>query len=578
MFARYALTFSRGARRHELLNTARSNGFATVSDRSGFLLVAEETIPLLEAQDVLLVGQLFACDGARLTSLEPILAGRSAGGISAPALAGHWGNFALFDASQDQPSLYRDPSGSVPVYHVRHGGADVFVSDAEFAAKLGLLADPRVDITFAIHWLQFPFLRTRRCGLENAVEILPGVNYARASSGAWSESARWRPAQFLARRDAILDPSQAARQLRETTLSAVASQATQNNILLQLSGGLDSSIIAACLSESGIEFDGVNFATRSADGDERGYAHDVAASCGVTIRELIEGGTPSLETAATPGFRPPTNPLLLPFQQAIDEAAREAAAGVLVDGAGGDNLFCYITSAAPILDALWWSGRQTGLAAASDIATRANCTWWRLASATTRRMFRRRVRWKENRSLLRRGTLLRSAEAHPWLEGLPRALPGKREHVEALVHIQHFLDRGTTGSVRTLHPLLAQPLLELCLRIPSWLWMRGGRDRAIARDAFHDLLPASILARRSKGSLESLLHRAFARLAPQMRDLLQSGELRRSGILDDAAVDRAFAGASELRDDLQLRISELVALELWLQSWRSFDRRRAAAP
>jgi asparagine synthase (glutamine-hydrolysing) len=577
MFARYALTFSRGAHRHGLLDAARSRGFATITDRSGFLLVADDDIPLLEAQDVLVVGQLFSRDGARLTTLGPILASSSTGGISPPALNRHWGNFVLFDASQEQPSLYRDPSGSVPVYHVRHGGEDFFVSDAEFAAGLGLLPDPRVDLTFAIHWLQFPFLRTRRCGLENVAEILPGVRYAKESTGAWIERAEWRPSQFLARRAAIFDPAEASRRLRETALATVAPQVTDRNVHLQLSGGLDSSIIAACLSEKGVEFEGVNFATRSADGDERRYARDVADSCGVTLRELVESGTPSLEAAAV-SFRPATNPLLLPFQQAIDEAAREAGAGVLVDGAGGDNLFCYITSAAPILDAIWWSGPRAGLAAASDIATRADCTWWRLASATARRALRQRARWKEDRSLLRRGALLGRAEPHPWLEGLPRALPGKKEHVEALVHIQHFLDRGATGSIRSLHPLLAQPLLELCLQIPSWLWMRGGRDRAIARDAFHDLLPASVFARRSKGSLQGLLHRAFARLAPEMRDLLHSGELRRHRILDEPALNRAFAGASELRDDLQLRITELVALELWMQSWRSFDARRAARP
>lgn len=578
MFARYALTFSRGAHRHQLLNAAKSIGLPSIADRSGFLLVAEDAVPLLEGHDVVVVGQLFARDGARLTTLDPILAHGGSAGISPPALARHWGNFALFDASKEQPSLYRDPSGSVPVHHVRDRGEDVFVSDAEFAAKLGLLQDPRPDITFAIHWLQYPFLRTRRCGLEEVVEILPGMRYAKVSAGTWSETAHWRPAQFLARRDAILDPAEAARRLRETALATVAPQVTRSNVLLQLSGGLDSSIIAACLSEKGIEFEGINFATRSADGDERRYARDVAESCGATVRELLEGPAPLLQPPADATFRPATNPLLRPFQQAIDEAARKAGAGVLVDGAGGDNLFCYITSAAPVLDALWWSGPRASLAAASDIATRADCTWWKLASATTRRALRRRVRWKEDRSLLRRGALLARAEPHPWLQALPRALPGKREHVEALVHIQHFLDRGATGSVRTLHPLLAQPLLELCLRIPSWLWMRGGRDRAIARDAFHHLLPASVLARRSKGSLEGLLHRAFARLAPQMRDLLQSGELRRNRILDEAELDRACAGASELRDDLQLRISELVALELWLQSWRSFDRRRVAAP
>jgi asparagine synthase (glutamine-hydrolysing) len=108
--------------------------------------------------------------------------------------------------------------------------------------------------------------------------------------------------------------------------------------------------------------------------------------------------------------------------------------------------------------------------------------------------------------------------------------------------------------------------------------MRGGRDRAIARDAFRNLLPGPVFARRSKGSLEGLLHRAFTQLTPQMRDMLLSGELRRNHILDDAAIDAAFEDAEQLRDDRQLRITELVALELWLQCWRSFDGRRAAGP
>lgn len=578
MFARYALTFARGAHRHDLLTAAKSDGLMTIIDRSAFLLVAEKGTALLEASDAILIGQLFAADGQRLTSLEPILDGGATPGISDSTLARHWGNFALFDASLEQPYVYRDPSGSVPVYHCRHGREDVFVSDAPLATRLGLLRDPRPDMTFAVHWLQFPFLRTRRCGLEGVVEILPGIRYEKGAGGGWTEKSAWRPAQFLARRDAILDPLEAASRLQDAALATVPPQVTGGNMLLQLSGGLDSSIIAACLSQAGVEYTGVNFATRSADGDERGYARDVAQRFGVTLRELVEGRTPSLEESAVAGFRPAANPLLFPFQKAIQDAASEMGAELLVDGAGGDNLFCYVTSAAPVLDALWWSGGQAGLGAASDIAARAGCTWWKLASATTRCALKPRPHWKDDRSLLRREALLRRAEQHPWLEGLPRTLPGKKEHVEALVHIQHFLDRGGPPSIGVLHPLMAQPLLELCLRIPSWLWMRGGRDRAIARDALKNLLPEAVFARRSKGSLEGLLHRAFAQLAPQMRDLLLSGELRRHHILDDAAIDAAFADAARLRDDLQLRITELVALELWLQSWRSFDQGGAAGP
>lgn len=578
MLARYALTFARGAHRHDLLNAAKSEGLATIIDRSAFLLVAERGTALLEGPAAIVVGQLFCGDGGRLTSLEPLLDRGATEGISESALARHWGNFALFDASREQPYLYRDPSGSVPVYHCRHGDEDVFVSDAHLAVRLGLLRDARPDMTFAIHWLQYPFLRTRRCGLEGVVEILPGIRYVKVATGGWVERSQWRPAQFLARRDAILDPLEAASRLHDAALATVPPQVTGGKLLLQLSGGLDSSIIAACLSQAGIEFAGVNFATRSADGDERSYARAVAHRFGVTLRELVEGHSSSLEASALADFRPATNPLLFPFQKAIHDAASEFGADLLIDGAGGDNLFCYVTSAAPVLDALWWSGGRTGLTAASDIATRAGCTWWKLASATARRALKRPTRWKEDRSLLRPQALLREAEQHPWLERLPRALPGKREHVEALVHIQHFLDRGAPLSLGALHPLMAQPLLELCLRIPSWLWMDGGRDRAIARDAFKNLIPGPIFARRSKGSLEGLLHRAFTQLAPQMHDLLLSGELRRNHILNVAALEAAFEDAARLRDDLQLRITELVALELWLQSWRSSVGRRAADP
>lgn len=568
MFARYALTFGRGRHRHDLRAAAMAIGLATIVDRPDFIFVAGQGTTFLEAPGTLLVGQIFSADGVRLTSLEPALqAARREHG--AWAFSDHWGNFALFETAGGRASIYREPSGTVPVYHCRKGGEDVFVSDAAFAVQLGLLREAGPDMHFAVHWLQFPFLRTRRSGLGDVSEILPGVRWTAGSAGGWDETAAWRPAAFLARRDAILDPAEAERRLRHTALATIARQIPNTKPLLQLSGGLDSSIIAACLGEAAIDFAAVNFASRSADGDERDYAREVAKQAGVRLHELLEGGTPSLDPDPSPTFRPPANPLLRPLQAAIAAAAVELKCGLILDGAGGDNLFCSVTSAAPVLDALWWSGPRAALASASDIAARADCTWWKLASATCRRALKPQLAWKEDRSLLQREALLARPDPHPWLQGLPNALPGKKEHVQALVHIQHFLDRGAPAGIGLLHPLMAQPLLELCLRIPSWMWVRVGRDRAIARDAFRDLLPGSVYRRRSKGSLEGLLHRAFARLAPDMRAILMTGELRRCRILDVDALDRAFAGAQLGRDDLQLRISELVALELWTGSWRT---------
>src|SRR3546814_15687375 len=56
-------------------------------------------------------------------------------------------------------------------------------------------------------------------------------------------------------------------------------------------------------------------------------------------------------------------------------------------------------------------------------------------------------------------------------------------------------------------PLLSQPIVELCLSIPTWQWVRGGRDRAVARAAVADLLPALIAQRRTKGGQTGFLRR-----------------------------------------------------------------------
>jgi asparagine synthase (glutamine-hydrolysing) len=220
-----------------------------------------------------------------------------------------------------------------------------------------------------------------------------------------------------------------------------------------------------------------------------------------------------------------------------------------------------------VIDAL--AGGSVGKAgrAAADIAARANCTIWDVIASAGRRLVKRRHPWKEDPSFLLPSARLPTCEPHPWLEGLA-VPPGKREHVKALVHIQHFLDRSPSA-IGFLHPLLAQPLLELCLRIPSWLWVGGGRDRAVARDAFAGLVPSSVLQRRMKGSLQSLLYRSFAQLLPQMRELLLEGELARSAIIDTVAVGAALTGEKWMADAVQLRISEMAALELWLRSWRS---------
>ena len=372
-------------------------------------------------------------------------------------------------------------------------------------------------------------------------------------------------------------PATSPRYLRTIAQRTITAQASGSTLLLQLSGGLDLSIIAACLAQSGTEFAAVNFASRSADGDERRHARAIAGRLGAPLKEILEEDLQCVIRAPSePRFRPGSNPVLLPLDEAVEQHRLELGADLLVDGGGGDNLFCYLNGTAAVLDALRARGPAFALHVLDDLAKLDACGLWDVAGQAVRRALPGGWwRWNEDRHFLKRDALLQRPEAHPWLDAPPLAYPGKREHVASLVHIQHFLDRRIGSRSAALHPLMAQPLIELCLAIPSWEWVRGGIDRAVAREAFSRLIPSSIIERRTKGSLEGVFHRSFERLRPELEDLLLSGRLVGLGIADAAALEKAFAPDNWRNSEVQMRISEMAALELWLESW---SRRRPGLP
>jgi asparagine synthase (glutamine-hydrolysing) len=121
----------------------------------------------------------------------------------------------------------------------------------------------RADLHFLRHWLCFPFLRTAATGVAGVRELLPGtaVRGAGAPATVWSPWDHTKPGPF-----ATFD--EAAQALRDALLHCVpALVPATGKIVLQLSGGLDSSIIAAALATAERRFSAVTFATRAADGD-----------------------------------------------------------------------------------------------------------------------------------------------------------------------------------------------------------------------------------------------------------------------------------------------------------------------
>ncbi|OYZ43400.1 MAG: hypothetical protein B7Y31_04035 [Novosphingobium sp. 16-62-11] len=147
-------------------------------------------------------------------------------------------------------------------------------------------------------------------------------------------------------------------------------------------------------------------------------------------------------------------------------------------------------------------------------------------------------------------------------------LPGKRDHVHAILASLAHVDGYPRHAIApTRFPLLSQPVVETALRIPSWLWVEGGQDRAVARAAFANRLPDLIRDRRSKGALDGY---ALAAIEQQTRELLPfllDGHLARQGLLDLARVESALRQRARRADPRAHLLLPLIDTESWLRAW-----------
>ena len=120
-----------------------------------------------------------------------------------------------------------------------------------------------------------------------------------------------------------------------------------------------------------------------------------------------------------------------------------------------------------------------------------------------------------------------------------------------------------------LTPLLAQPVVETCLSVPSWAWRSGGRDRSLARRAFAADLPPTILRRHVKGGPDGFTARMVDRFRDEIRQSLLDGHLARQKIIDREAIAAELDGGAGGDGARRARILEPVAAEAWIASWLS---------
>lgn len=532
---------------------------------SGLRLFATDDLPLRPTVggDGFVLGHLFDASGT--PEAGPVECGLSRCGAER-LVRGVWGSYVAVARQGHQLTVLRDPSGGLACYHVEVEDALYLTSAPHLLIDCGLIP---VELDWPIIANALTRHRTRLAAtaLRGIRELLPGtlMTVGRESTAVLEVWDPWRHAAHSTEGEA----AERLEHVLSATLQAWAR--TTRRPLIEVSGGLDSAVVAAGIAAAAPGASLITFAAGPGDADETDYAKAIAEHLGLDL----EIAAPRLEdvdlTRSLSGDLP--RPNARAFTQAADAQslrhARSIGADAFVSGGGGDDVFCYLRTVLPAIDRLQAEGWRAMGRTARHIAVMNHSTYWEALSRIARRLLRGRSGKPAGElTFLRSDHLATEITAEP--DATDRLIPpGKADHVRGLLTIQNFLE----GHARVQHapilsPLLSQPIVECCLSIPSWRWCEDGRNRAVARGAFARHLPGIVIERRSKGGFDGFCARLLQGNRTLIRDMLADGHLARQGLLDRAAVDRAIRNLSPPAD-MVTRLLSLVDVESWVTSWSS---------
>lgn len=498
--------------------------------------------------------------------------------------------FALWDRATHTLFAARDRYGKKPFFYTEQNGVFAFASELS-----------------ALRTLPFLRLTTSRAQLGQFLVY----EYCPTPATIHREACKLPPAHFLLHRGGVTrtapywslpvpaGKAEASKpELRQRLLELLDQAVTRRLVSdvplgVFLSGGLDSSLVAALMARHGGRIKTFSIGFSEASYDESSYARLVAErigsehterildanACGALLPEIVE----RLD-------EPMSDPSMVPTYL-LSQLTREKVT-VALGGDGGDELFAGYETFYAMRLADWYA-RLPGFARA---VARPLCGLLPQSSGymNPRLMARTFLDGADNPAWQRTQRwlapfspeLLRRVMPDPGLDLSPeevfrptRALydsypaPTPLEKCFAVLARQFLLDYilvkvdrcSMMHSLEVRAPLLDRDLAEFVWRLPVNLKLRGLSGKHLLRRAAVGLVPEEILRRPKRGFLIPVAGWLRGVLRPLVRDLLCETALKRQGLFDPHAVARLVDEHMQGRADHRRPLWTMLVLQLWLR-------------
>lgn len=496
--------------------------------------------------------------------------------------------FALWDARRRRLLLGRDRLGIKPLYYREEPARLLFASEAKAILTVADVA-PAVDPAGLHDYLALGYTPAPT-SFFRGIRKLPPASLLVAERGRVRVTRFWAP---RAEPTATLHEEEWAETLLATMDRAVAAQMVSDVPLgAFLSGGIDSSTIVALMarhSDRPVKTYAIGFAGASGAAyyNELPWARRVAQVFGTDHREILV--TPDVTTLLPRllwHMDEPVADTALVTTYLVAEFARQDVT-VILSGVGGDELFGgYRRYLGPHYDRLY-----------------ARLPRWFRDSVAPRLA---RALPSDRHSPI--GNLVRHARAYVLSHGQsleeryrsfvqifpPSALPGllrepldtpdrltaafaaavdgdalsRMSRVDLLTQLPDDLllltDKMTMAtSLECRVPFLDNTIVDLSLRMPSELKIRGGHLKHVLKRALVGLLPPEILARRKRGFGAPAGAWFRAELAALVQALASRESVEKRGLIHWEPVEQVIAAHGAGREDCTDHLVALVNLEVW---------------
>ncbi len=492
--------------------------------------------------------------------------------------------FAIFDERRASVFLARDRTGIKPLHYAIDGNRLVFASELK-----ALLRDPAlrkgIDPLALDDYLAYEFVPSPGSIVRGIKKLEPGHTLTWSVTESRHRLRRyWSPQLNL---DGAGGPGQGIEMEEECQrLRSVLRESVRKELISDvplgvfLSGGIDSSAVAAMMTQLGGEVKSfsVGFADRSFD--ESAHARMVAKHLGTDHHELTL--EPRMLLDLVPRLpdlldEPLGDASIIPTYLLSEFTRRHVK--VALGGDGGDELF----AGYPTLQAHRLAGyylkvpRLLREGLVEPVVRRLPVSRGNLSFDFRAKRFvsgagfstaERHQRWigsfdREERAALLAGEARIQDRAVPDGDTLNQVLLlDMRLYLENDILVK--LDRASMmASLEGRVPLLNSDLVEYATHLPLSMKLSGLRSKFLLKRALRGILPDAILNRPKKGFGIPVAHWLRGPLKEQMLSVLSPERIAREGFFDPRGVKRLIDDHLDGRRDNRKQLWTLFAFELW---------------